>query len=93
MTRDWEKQRRSEIRDAAREKKRFEKMLVDNPQPELSLKDAVLKHLPAVIEQISENGRLSFTQRDVFYAIRPLVQQEQDKSLAYDYFTAADHRL
>ena len=62
-------------------------MLVDNPQPELSLKDAVLKHLPAVIKQISEDGRLSFTQRDVFYAIRPLVQQEQDKSLAYSYFT------
>ena len=39
MTRDWEKQRRSEIRDAAREQKRFEKMRVDNPQPELSLKD------------------------------------------------------
>jgi hypothetical protein len=88
VTGDWEKQRRSEIRDAAREKKRFEKMLVDNPQPELSLKDAVLKHLPTVIEQISENGRLSFTQRDVFYAIRPLVQQEQDRSLAYNYFTA-----
>ena len=88
VTRDWEKQRRSEIRDTAREKKRYEKMLVDNPQPELSLKDAVLKHLPTVIEQISENGRLSFTQRDVFYAIRPLVQQEQDKSLAYNYFTA-----
>ena len=61
-------------------------MLVDNPQPELSLKDAVLQHLPAVIKQISEDGRLSFTQRDVFYAIRPLVQQEQE-SLAYSYFT------
>ena len=29
VTRDWEKQRKSEIRDAAREKKRFEKMLVE----------------------------------------------------------------
>ena len=87
VTRDWEKQRRSEIRDAGREKKRFEKMRVDITQPELSLKDAVLKHLPTVIKQISEDGRLSFTQRDGFYAIRPLVQQEQDKSLAYSYFT------
>jgi hypothetical protein len=40
-----------------------------------------------VIRQISEEGRLSFTQRDVFYAIRPRVQEEQDKSLAYNYFT------
>ena len=58
------------------------------PQPKFSLKDLVIKYLPTVIEQISQNGRLSFTQRDVFYAIRPLVQQEQDKSLDYGYFTA-----
>ena len=55
--------------------------------PKLSLKDLVIKYLPKVIASTSENGRLSFTQRDLFYAIRPLVQQEQDKSLAYGYFT------
>ena len=63
-------------------------MRVEKRAPELSLKDLVLKHLPAVIKQISENGRLSFTQRDVFYAIRPLVQQAHEKSLNYGYFTA-----
>ena len=41
----------------------------------------MIKHLPAAIRQMSEGGRLSFTQRDVFYVIRPLVQEEQDKSL------------
>jgi DNA topoisomerase VI subunit B len=54
VTRDWAKQRRSEIRDAARESKRFEKMRVDNTQPERSLKDAVLKHLPCSGPQLSD---------------------------------------
>ena len=88
VTADWAKQRRSEIRDKAREQKRAEKMRVEQRAPELSLKDLVLKHLPAVIKEISEDGRLSFTQRDVFYAIRPLVQQVHEKSLNYGYFTS-----
>ena len=88
VTADWAKQRKSEIRDQAREQKRLEKMRVEKPAPELSLKDLVLKHLPAAIRQISEDGRLSFTQRDVFYVLRPLVQDEHDKSLDYGYFTA-----
>jgi DNA topoisomerase VI subunit B len=88
VTQDWAKQRRSEIRNKALEEKRAEKMRVEQRAPVLSLKDLVLKHLPAVIKQISENGRLSFTQRDVFYALRPLVQQAHEKSLNYGYFTA-----
>jgi hypothetical protein len=88
VTADWAKQRKSEIRDRAREEKRAEKMRVQDRARELSLKNAVLKYLPAVIRQISEGGRLSFTQRDVFYGIRPLVQQVQEKSLYYGYFTS-----
>ena len=88
VTADWAKQRKSEIRNKALEEKRLEKMRVQKRAPELSLKDLVLKHLPAVIKQISENGRLSFTQRDVFYALRPIVQQAHEKSLNYGYFTA-----
>jgi hypothetical protein len=86
VTADWERQRRSEIRDRKRELKRMENMRV-REAIRLSLKDLVIKHLPRVIAITSENGRLSFTQRDLFYAIRPLVQQEQDKPLAYSYFT------
>jgi DNA topoisomerase VI subunit B len=86
VTADWAKQRRSEIRDKARELKRLENMRV-REAPKLSLKDLVIKYLPRVIASTSEDGQLSFTQRDLFYAIRPLVQPEQDKPLAYGYFT------
>ena len=48
----------------------------------------MITYLPTVIASTSENGRLSFTQRDVFYALRPLVQQAHEKSLNYGYFTA-----
>jgi hypothetical protein len=88
ITADWEKQRRSEERNQARAQKRLERMRAENRTPEASLKDLVLKHLPAVVQKISEGGRLSFTQRDVFYGIRPLVQAEHEKSLAYSYFTS-----
>jgi hypothetical protein len=88
VTEDWAKQRKSEIRNKAMEEKRREKMLARNTKPTLSLKDLVLKHLQTAIKQISEGGKLSFTQRDVFYVIRPLVQQEQEKALYYGYFTS-----
>jgi hypothetical protein len=87
VTEAWAKQRRSEIRDKSREEKRQDK-LRRRREVKLSLKDAVLKHLPAVIKATSDNGRLSFTQRDLFYGIRPLVQEDQDKSLTYAYFTS-----
>jgi DNA topoisomerase VI subunit B len=86
VTADWTKQRRAAIRDQARAQKRLERMRM-RTVTKLSLKDAVLQHLPGVIASTSENGQLSFTQRDLFYAIRPLVQQDQEKSLAYGYFT------
>jgi hypothetical protein len=85
---DWGKQRKSEIRNKALEEKRSEKMRLQKRVPELSLKDLVLKQLPPATKELSEGGRLSFTQRDLFYAIRPVVQQEQDKTLYYGYFTS-----
>jgi Topoisomerase 6 subunit A/Spo11, Toprim domain len=87
VTADWGKQRTAEIRDRSREAKRLERMRAKQEAPESSLKDIVTKHLPTVIQQVSEGGRLSFTQRDLFYAIRPLVQAEHEKSLYYGYFT------
>jgi Histidine kinase-, DNA gyrase B-, and HSP90-like ATPase len=82
----WAKQRRGEIRDRSREQKRLER-LQRQRAPETSLKDAVLRHLPGAIATTSGGGSLSFTQRDLFYVVRPLVQQAQDKSLSYGYFT------
>jgi DNA topoisomerase VI subunit B len=87
VTADWTKQRKSEIRDRKREQTRLEKMQRQQVR-EVSLKDLVLKHLPNTIAQVSQDGRLSFTQRDLFYAVRPLVQGEHDKPIKYSYFKA-----
>ena len=87
VTADWAKQRRSEIRDRRREYNRLERMQRQQVR-EVSLKELVLKHLPKTIAQVSQNGRLSFTQRDLFYVVRPLVQQEHDKPIKYSYFKA-----
>jgi hypothetical protein len=85
VTADWAKQRKSEIRDRKREQNRWKRMQRQQVR-ETSLKDLVLKHLPTTIVQVSQSGRLSFTQRDLFYTIRPLVRQEHDKPITYSYF-------
>jgi hypothetical protein len=85
VTADWAKQRKSEIRDRHREAARLERMRHQQAR-KVSLKDLVLRHLPNIIAQVSQHGRLSFTQRDLFYGLRPLVQQDHDKSLTYEYF-------
>jgi hypothetical protein len=85
VTADWAKQRKSEIRDRSREAARLERMQHQQVR-KISLKDLVLRHLPKIIVQVSQHGRLSFTQRDLFYGLRPLVQQDHDKSLTYEYF-------
>jgi DNA topoisomerase VI subunit B len=87
VTADWAKQRKSEIRDRKREQNRLERMQRRQVR-DTSLKDLVLQHLPKMIAQVSQDGRLSFTQRDLFYAVRPLVQQEHDKPIKYSYFKA-----
>jgi hypothetical protein len=87
VTADWAKQRKSEVRDAKRQWNRLDRMRRQQMR-ETSLRDLVLRHLPKVIVQVSQDGRLSFTQRDLFYALRPLVQQEHHKPLKYPYFTA-----
>jgi DNA topoisomerase VI subunit B len=83
----WSKQRQAEIRDRRREMHRLERMQ-RLQAPDTSLKELVLKHLSQTIAQVSHQGRLSFTQRDLFYALRPLVQQEHDKPIKYSYFKA-----
>jgi hypothetical protein len=86
---DWAKQRRSEIRNKSLEAKRLEKMRVENKTPELSLRELVLKYLPSAIRNVSNSGTISFTQRDLFYVIRPIVQSESDnKTFKYNYFKA-----
>ncbi|MGH6898234.1 MAG: ATP-binding protein [Geminicoccaceae bacterium] len=87
VTAAWSKQRKSEIRNTKLARNRLERMQRQQVR-EVSLKDLVLRYLPRVIPQVSDDGRLSFTQRDLFYAVRPLVQQEHDKPIKYSYFKA-----
>jgi len=87
VTEAWKKQREGEIRDRKREANRLDK-LRRRRAVVVSLKELVIKHLPNVIAKVSTNDRISFTQRDVFYAMRPIIQKEHEKELTYSYFTS-----
>ncbi len=86
VTEDWHEQRRREARSRSQEAKRLEKMR-HQTVARITLKDAFNEHLAAAIAKTSDEGRISFSQRDLFYDLRPLVQAAQDKSLAYGYYT------
>jgi hypothetical protein len=83
---DWAKQRLAELRDASQRKKREEKLRAEKPRT-TALKDLVLKYLPQAIANTSNNGKISFSQRDVFYVIRVPIKVETTKPLEYNYFT------
>jgi hypothetical protein len=51
-------------------------------------KDIVLDNLDEVIATVSDNGRLRFNQRQLLYALRPIVREELDKELTTANFTA-----
>jgi hypothetical protein len=49
-------------------------------------KDVVLDNLADVIAKVSDGGRFRFNQRQLLYALRPIVRDELDKELTADYF-------
>jgi hypothetical protein len=51
-------------------------------------KDIVLDNLDEVIATVSDNGTLRFNQRQLLYALRPIVRDEIDKELTTANFTA-----
>ena len=53
----------------------------------------MLAHLAEAIRETSGDGQYEFGERQLFYALRPIVQAAQDKSLAYGYYTTliTDH--
>jgi hypothetical protein len=85
---DWAKQREREIRDASQRRKREEKLRAEKPR-DIPIKDLVLKYLPFALAKTSNNGKISFSQRDVFYVIRKPIQEEHGKTLEYNYFTSS----
>ena len=53
-----------------------------------SQKDIVLDNLDAVIADVSGDGEFRFNQRQLFYALRPIVKDELDQELKIGNFTA-----
>ncbi|AOZ93616.1 ATP-binding protein [Paenibacillus crassostreae] len=51
-----------------------------------SQKDIILNNLQAAIDKASGNGRLPFSLRQVYYAIRPYIITELNRQLEYGYF-------
>jgi len=49
-------------------------------------KDVVLDHLKEAIAKVSNNGRHRFNQRQILYALRPIVKAELDKELTTENF-------
>jgi len=49
-------------------------------------KDVVLDHLKEAIAKVSSNGRHRFNQRQILYALRPIVKAELDKELTTENF-------
>lgn len=54
-----------------------------------SIKEIVHTHLPQAVAIASSDGRFRFSQRQLFYAIRPLVAPEIGKDPEYETFTKA----
>ncbi len=53
----------------------------------ITLKDTILAHLDDAIEKTSGKGRHRFSQRQLFYAVRPYVLQAHRTELEFNYFT------
>ena len=88
VTKDWTKQRLAEIRDYSRERKRDERLKAQRaPQP-ISIKDVILAHLAEAIRETSGHGQYEFGERQLFYALRPIVQREAGKALVLGTFKA-----
>lgn len=54
-----------------------------------SLKDAIFEVLPAAISEVTSGGKCpSFSNRDLYYAVRPKIQELTDKQLKQGWFDA-----
>ncbi len=54
---------------------------------QVTLSEVVLGVLPEAIKRASGNGALPFSVRQLYYQVRPLIQDHTDKELDYGYFT------
>lgn len=83
-TASYRRQRKAEERDAARRERRIERSA--RSRPDITLKDAIINVLPEAIHNASGGGVCDFSDRDLYYAARELVQNYTDQPLTQSYF-------
>jgi DNA topoisomerase VI subunit B len=74
-------------RDAAREERRQERLEREQRQVSCTVKEAVFMILPEAIEIATDKGRIPVRTRDLFYSVRPLIQEYTDDELDWGYFS------
>lgn len=84
VTADYAKQRKAEERDARAAERREHQR--NRRRPETQLKDAINEVLPEAISKASGGGVVDFSQRDLYYAARQLIQAHTDRPLTQSYF-------
>ncbi len=85
VTSKWTKQRIAEERTANR---RAYRRMTFFPVDRVTLRDAVFEEMADAITKASGGGVYEFPQRNLFYAIRPLVQEHTKDVLNYAYFSS-----
>ena len=61
------------------------------PRVASTQKDVVLANLASAIREVSEGGKYRFNERNLFYRLRPIVQEELEQELKIGNFKI-DHR-
>ncbi len=84
VTQDYCRRRKREEKDAAAHERWLDRR--SRSKPAISLKDAVIAVLDEAIKKASGDGVCEFSDRDLYYAARELVQQHTDAALTQSYF-------
>lgn len=84
VTQDYCRRRKREEKDAAAREKWLDRQI--RKRPAVNMKEAVIAVLPEAVRKASGNGVCEFSDRDLYYAARELVQQHTDAALTQSYF-------
>lgn len=85
-TKPWAKRKAAEERDARAAWRRREERQRERRRAELSLKDAVCLVMPEAANRASGGGVAVFNKRNLYYAVRKLIQEHTQKELRYNNF-------
>jgi len=84
VTEEYRKRRKRAERDADAEARALDR--ANRRRPDVTLKDAIVAVLEEAIERASGGGLCDFSDRDLYYATRELVQAYTDEPLTQKYF-------